>query len=115
MFYVNLYSNVWFRHGGAKGKTKSQSADFLVSKYFKNIEQVMRPQYSGTWTWEDRKAPFKRNIEMLETIPVPKLVCAFFYEKRKGGTLHQVNEAKKRNIPVVEFIQLTKQKSLLVK
>lgn len=108
---IQRKKQIKIRHGGARLYKKrkvveNSSADYLSSILYPNlIERVMRPQYSGNWTWEDRTAPFRRNIEMLEIAPIPDLVCAFFYLERKGGTLHQVNEAKKRNIPVKEFMQ----------
>lgn len=97
---LSKYPNAKFRHGGADG------ADKMVSKLFPSqIEKVFRPKYSGTFSEYDRKAPLKRNIEMLETEPIPDLVIAFYHGTKTGGTLFTVTEAIKRKILVKEYIQ----------
>lgn len=88
--------NNLFRHGGANG------ADKMVSVLFpERIERVFIPD----WKRYGRGAGLKRNIEMLDADPIPMSVIAFFYQTRSGGTLHTVNQAYKREIAVLEYIQ----------
>lgn len=94
------YPDAKFRHGGAIG------ADQMVSRLFPDhIEEVFEPEYTGKFDQYDNDAPKRRNIKMLETEPKPLFVYAFYYQFKSGGTLHTVNEARKRDIAVMEYIQ----------
>lgn len=93
-------SNVFIRHGGAIGEKT------VIPKLVNDIEnvfeeQVFKPKYKGGY---DPLAPLLRNTVMCKTEPIPDLCLAWFVGKRSGGALHTVNQAKKYNIHVLEYI-----------
>lgn len=80
--------------GGAKG------VDTIAEKYAQanNIPtKIFKPEYDK---YHFKQAPLMRNLQIVESSDT---VIAFWDGKSKG-TLFTINEAKKRNIPVVVVI-----------
>jgi hypothetical protein len=81
--------------GGARG------ADTLAGNWADQLPDVEHIRVPARWDELGKRAGFVRNIEMLDM--KPDLVIAFFDQKPTGGTMHTVQHAKARRIPVWEI------------
>ena len=77
-------------HGAARG------ADTSAALYARALG-ITETAYPAKWREQGRAAGVIRNLEMLDT--KPDLVLAF-WDGKSTGTLHCINEATKRGIPV---------------
>jgi len=55
--------------------------------------------FEAQWATYGKRAGFLRNVEMLETAPVPWMVLAFKAKPVSPGTDHTIREARRRGIP----------------
>jgi hypothetical protein len=89
--------NTILRHGGATGADKA--AGRAAKKLGVHVEI-----YPADWGRFPGYAGFKRNIEMLQDPPQPKLVMAF-WDGKSPGTEHMIEQTRFRDIKlwVVRF------------
>ncbi len=95
-----LQAKFLVRQGGAIGADFHARVLARTHREFLNLERTFKPNY-GKY---GRGAPLVRNIEMLETNPIPQLAIAFYDHMKTSGTQHTVKEAQKRNIKTYEYI-----------
>lgn len=85
-------------HGGAQGVDRIAAAWALVRARGATL-------YPADWETYGKRAGVIRNIEMLESRPVPDLVLAF-WDGSSRGTMHTIAEAQARGIKT-EVIPIT--------
>ncbi len=92
------HGNFIIREGGAIG-ADLQARMICREEVWLRHDRTFRPKYSRY----GRTAPLKRNIEMIVTKPIPKLVVSFYDRVKTPGASHTVNNAKKRGIKTYEY------------
>lgn len=92
------HGNFIIREGGAIG-ADFQARMLCREEVWLQHDKTFNPKYSRY----GRTAPLKRNVEMLETKPVPKIVVGFNNEVVDGGTSFTIKNAKSRGIKIYEY------------
>lgn len=87
----SLAADVTVMHGACRG------ADLMAARLLNTSVYKVRA-FPADWQTHGKRAGILRNLQMLDEGPV--LVLAF-QVGRSRGTQHVIDEARKRNIPVV--------------